>query len=193
MLTILGGQWGGRRLKALDREGLRPSSSRVKASIFSLLEAIQWKRLGSPSFEGMRCLDLFAGVGGLGIEMLSRGASSCTFVEKEKAQGKVLQENLKSLGCEQQSTVFIEDLEKISWKKLGSFDLILMDPPYAKSGSMPDLIEQMLANSVLNPEGILLVEHDPKFRFSEIQSLEKHSERTLGPAGISVFIGPKRK
>lgn len=188
MLTILGGQWGGRRLKAIDREGLRPSSSRVKASIFSLLEAIQWKKQGSPSFEGMRCLDLFAGVGGLGIEMLSRGASFCTFVEKERAQARTLQENLKSLECEKQALLLVEDIDKIKWEKLGTFDVILMDPPYAKSAEMPELIEQMMANSVLNAGGILLVEHDPKFRFAELSSLEKHSERTLGPAGISVFV-----
>jgi 16S rRNA (guanine966-N2)-methyltransferase len=187
MLTILGGHWRGRRLKAIEREGLRPSSSRVKASIFSILEAIQWKRAGSPDFEGWKCADLFAGVGGLGLEILSRGAQSCCFVEKERPQFKVLKENIQSLGCENQTHSIQGDVNLFSWVSEAPFDLILMDPPYAQS-NVHSLLNELVAKNVLVTNGIVLIEHDPKIRFEEIQGLEKHSERILGPAGITVFF-----
>ncbi len=188
MLTILGGQWGGRRLKSIERDGLRPSSARVKASIFSILESIQWKRTGAPSFSGFRCLDIFAGVGGLGLEILSRGAAHCVFVEKEKVQGRVLKENIEVLGCENETKLLALDAFKLDWSTLGSFDLILMDPPYKISPEMPELIQGLIEKSVLKPGGVLLVEHDPKFHFPELSNMTKHSERTLGPAGITVFL-----
>src|SRR5262245_53209725 len=100
MLTISGGQWRGRKLKALDRDGLRPTSSRVKASIFSILESLVWKRTGQPDFSSWRCADLFAGVGGLGLEILSRGAAHCVFVERDRVHVKILKENIASLSCQ---------------------------------------------------------------------------------------------
>jgi 16S rRNA (guanine966-N2)-methyltransferase len=187
MLSILGGQWKGRRLRALEREGLRPSSGRVKAAIFSILEALEWKRSGQPDFSGWVCADLYAGVGGLGLEMLSRGAARLVFVEKARPHAKVLQENITLLGCESQSVVLVEPVEKGSWEALGPFDLVLLDPPYAES-YLVELLRKLAASPALKAEGIVLFEHDPKIRFPEIAGLSLHSQRTLGPAGLSVFV-----
>ena len=187
MLSILGGEWSGRKLKAIERDGLRPTSARVKAAIFSILEALEWKRSGQPDFSGWKCLDLFAGVGGLGLEILSRGAAHCTFVEKDRTNAKVLQENIHTLGCESQARVFLEPVEKGSWEAAGPYQLILLDPPYAES-FLVDLLKKFAESPALVPGGIVLFEHDPKVKFPDIPGLRLHSQRTLGPAGITVFL-----
>lgn len=189
MLTILGGAWKGRRLKALEREGLRPTASRVKASIFSIIESLHWKQSGSPEFTGWRCLDLFAGVGGLGIEVLSRGAAHCVFVEKERAHAKVLKGNLGIVQAESLANVLVEPAEKGGWEGLGPFDLVLLDPPYDLSPLLADLLKRL--PSVLAPGGIVLFEHDPKFEPAAVPGLTVHSRRTLGPAGITVLVKEK--
>lgn len=188
MFTILGGAWSGRRLKTLEKEGLRPSSARVKAGIFSLLEALEWKRCGQrPDYAGWRCLDLYAGVGGLGLEILSRGAAHCVFVEKQRAHAKVLAENIRALSCEPQTELLVEPVEKKSWVAHGPYHLILVDPPY-KDSHLTELLQQIVADRVLAPGGIVLFEHDPKVSYTPMEGLEIHSQRTLGPAGITVFL-----
>lgn len=187
MLTITGGRWSGRKLKALDRPELRPTSSRVKGSIFSILESIIWKRTGRPDFTSWRCLDLFAGVGGLGLEMLSRGAETCVFVELERRHAKILEENIANLGCQAQARVQIGDARKLSWEALGPFDLVLMDPPY-KNSALPEILGALGSGPALKPGGIVLFEHDPKAKPAEISGLTLQSHRVLGPAGISVYL-----
>lgn len=187
MFSLLGGQWRGRKLKSLEREGLRPSSSRVKAAIFSILEAIVWKRSGQPDFSDWHCADLFAGMGGLGLEMLSRGAKHCVFVEKDRTNARALQENIATLGCGAQATLVVGKVEDGRWEAKGPFDLILLDPPYADS-NLPELLRHFVSAGLLKSEGVVLFEHDPKVQLGEVEGLSLHSNRTLGPAGISVYL-----
>ena len=187
MLTISGGRWSGRKLKTLERPELRPTSSRVKASLFSILESLVWKRTGQPDFSHWHCLDLYAGVGGLGLEILSHGAAHCVFVEISRQHAKVLQQNISALECETQAKVLVADALKAGWEGLGPFDLVLMDPPYAES-NLPELLARLGRGSVLKPEGIVLFEHDPKLKPIEVRGLSVHSHRVLGPAGISVYV-----
>lgn len=187
MITIAGGSWKGRKLKVIEKEGLRPTSSRVKESIFSILESLLWKTRGSPSFEGLKVLDLFAGVGGLGFEALSRGAGQCVFVEKERQQGKILLENAKSLECQSSMELLMEDVGKGNWKKHGPFSLVLLDPPYASS-QLDGLLAELGAGTFVESGAIILFEHDPKVHLEVPPTLSLHSRRELGPAGISVFL-----
>lgn len=188
MITISGGEWSGRRLKVSRQDTLRPSSSRVKAAIFSIIESIQWKRTGSPDFSSWNCLDLFAGVGGLGLEMLSRGAAKCTFVEKDRQSVKILRENIATLQCQERATVIAAAVEDLQWLSAKPFDLVLIDPPYAGS-DLPELLLQLV--EALSPGALIVFEHDPKVRQQVPPGIELHSERKLGPAGISVFIRPQ--
>ncbi len=188
MLTISGGKWRGRKLlHALGRDSLRPTSSRVKGAIFSILESLVWKRTGQPDFSQWNCADLFAGVGGLGLEILSRGAAHCVFVELNRTHAKIIKENIAALGCEDQSTLIVGDALELSWENGGPFDLILLDPPYADS-HLPDLLARFAGGQVLKMGGVVLFEHDPKLRILELPGLSLHSTRTLGPAGISVYV-----
>lgn len=188
MISITGGQWSGRKLKVIDRPGLRPTSSRVKSAIFNILDSLLWKRgEGKPDFSSWRCADLFAGVGGLGLEMLSRGAEHCVFVEKDRAHARVLQENIDLLGCQAQTQLVVGDVLAGQWEKMGPFDLVTLDPPYADS-HLPELLTRLGGGSLVRPGGVILFEHDPKFKPVDASGLTLHSTRTLGPAGISVYV-----
>ncbi|MGZ3703216.1 MAG: RsmD family RNA methyltransferase, partial [Bdellovibrionota bacterium] len=124
-------------------------------------------------------------VGGLGLEILSRGAASCLFVELERAHAKVLQQNIASLGCEAQTQVHVADVAKGTWAKSGPYDLVLLDPPY-KDSELPELLARLVGS--LKPGGIVLFEHDPGLKPLEVPGLQLQSHRVLGPAGISVYL-----
>jgi len=187
MLSVMGGAWSGRKLKALEKEDLRPTLGRVKAAIFSILESIEWKRSGRPDFSAWRCLDLFAGIGSLGIEALSRGSAHCVFVEKNRAHAKILQENLKTVGAEALARVLIEGIEESGWEKLGPYHLVMIDPPY-KNSLLPELLTRLARPGVLAPGAIVVFEHDPKVKQAAVPGLTLHSARVLGPAGITVLL-----
>lgn len=124
-MRIIAGQYRGRRLVAPAGDTTRPTADRTRETLFSMLTS----RLGS--FEGLAVLDLFAGSGALGLEALSRGAATCTFVEQDAAALSVLRRNLAALAV---STV---DIKATSVMALGpakrAFDLILADPPYGSN------------------------------------------------------------
>lgn len=121
-MRIISGTWRSRPLIAPKGDTTRPTADRTRETLFSMLNS----RLGS--FEELAVLDLFAGSGALGLEALSRGAATCTFVEHDAAALKALETNITKLGAK-------ADVRRSSVLSLGSaikpFDLILMDPPYA--------------------------------------------------------------
>ena len=123
-MRIISGQWRSRPLIAPKGDTTRPTADRTRETLFSMLAS----RLGS--FEELAVLDLFAGSGALGLEALSRGAATCTFVEHDAAALKALETNIEKLGANAQS-----DIRRSSVLSLGSaikpFDIVLMDPPYA--------------------------------------------------------------
>lgn len=122
-MRIISGQWRSRPLIAPKGDTTRPTADRTRETLFSMLTS----RLGS--FEELRVLDLFAGSGALGLEALSRGAASCTFVEQDAAALKALETNIDKLGAKA-----VCDVRRSSALSLGSaikpFDVIMMDPPY---------------------------------------------------------------
>lgn len=120
-MRIIAGQWRGRVLVAPKGDTTRPTADRTREALFSMLTS----RLGS--FEGLRVADLFAGSGALGLEALSRGAASCTFVEQDRQALDALRANVAALKAE-------ADIRAQSVMTLAPandpYDLILMDPPY---------------------------------------------------------------
>ncbi|MEQ9619404.1 MAG: 16S rRNA (guanine(966)-N(2))-methyltransferase RsmD [Deltaproteobacteria bacterium] len=152
---MLTGTHKGRKLKVPKGQKIRPTTSRVKKSIFD--------RLGDIS--GLRVLDVFAGSGGLGIESLSRGSSHVTFVEKDSSVFKILLQNLAVCGFADRSTLICSDYEE-ALKGLGgdnrTFDLIFIDPPYKlyENKEVSDFISP--ASNLLVAGGIIVIEHDHK-------------------------------
>jgi 16S rRNA (guanine966-N2)-methyltransferase len=119
-LRIVAGSLRGSRLAVPDRPGLRPTSDRVRETLFNWL---------TPVIEGARCLDLYAGTGALGIEAISRGAAACTFVESDRALAKDLRENLARLKVEHARVVDGDALSMLSGSA-EPFDIAFLDPPF---------------------------------------------------------------
>ncbi|GAA6147436.1 16S rRNA (guanine(966)-N(2))-methyltransferase RsmD [Pseudooceanicola nitratireducens] len=130
-MRIVGGTFRGRRLAALGKGDagahLRPTSDRVRESLFSMLEG---GRFGDP-IDGARVLDLFAGTGALGLEALSRGAAQVTFVDDGRVAQKLLAENIATLGLRDATRVIRASALRLPPAE-DAAQLIFLDPPYGK-------------------------------------------------------------
>ena len=122
-MRIIAGRHKGRRLKAPSWEGLRPTSDKLRETLFNVL---------APRVEGARVLDGYAGTGALGIEALSRGAAHVMFVEKNRRAAALIEENLTACGVEGGYTIRCADVAAAldALSAADAFDLILLDPPY---------------------------------------------------------------
>src|SRR5215469_12643770 len=123
-MRVVAGKYRGRTLRTVRGHAVRPTSDRLRETLFNIL---------SPEIVGARFLDLCAGSGAIGIEALSRGASHVTFVEKSRPACSVIRDNLASLSIEGQSLVCRDTASAIKSLAIkgAQFDLIFFDPPYA--------------------------------------------------------------
>ncbi len=142
----------GSRIKAHPGKGTRPTSEKVREAIFSALGPIG----------GLSVLDLFAGTGALGLEALSRGASSCVLVENDRAAAAVLRENVATLEYEQECRVMETDFTRaLALLAHGEnrFDLLFVDPPYRMLAEVEVLLTPLLP-SVMSVDGVVVIEGD---------------------------------
>lgn len=129
MTRIIAGQWGGRRLDAPKGDGTRPTTDRVRESLFASLTS----ELGG--FDGVLVLDLFAGSGALGLEALSRGAARVDFVESDRRAAAVIKRNIAALSA-RDAHLHTTTAERFLAERFlagepeRGYDLILLDPPY---------------------------------------------------------------
>lgn len=133
-LRIIGGEWRGRKLRFADGEGLRPTTDRVRETLFNWLQ---------PVISGARCLDLFAGSGALGLEALSRGAAEVLFLDTNPHAVTALKENLSLLQADNAKVLKSDALAYLR----GSgehFDIVFIDPPFRRDLLQPTL--QLLAD-----------------------------------------------
>jgi len=122
-MRVIAGHFKGRRLKTPTWEGLRPTSDKLRETLFNIL---------APRMAGARVLDGFAGTGAVGIEALSRGAAHVTFIEKSRRAAALIEANLKACGVEEGYTIRCADVVAAlnGLPAADAFDLILLDPPY---------------------------------------------------------------
>ncbi|MEO6433276.1 MAG: 16S rRNA (guanine(966)-N(2))-methyltransferase RsmD [Sphingomicrobium sp.] len=175
-MRIVAGEWRGRPLVAPKGMATRPTADRVRETLFSMLTS----RLGS--FTEVAVADLFAGSGGLGLEALSRGAASTTFVERDSAALAALKANLATLGGEARAQIIAGDALKLP-RGRGPFDLILADPPYAV-GSGNAVAAAVMAASWLAPGGWLVVETERREAVAH-DALTVEAERVVGRARLT--------
>jgi len=128
-LRIIGGEWRGRKLGFPDVDGLRPTTDRVRETLFNWL---------APVIHGARCLDLFAGSGALGLEALSRGAAAVTFIERERQAVESLRANLALLQDQRGSVLHLDALSYLAGEP-HTFDIVFLDPPFRQSLLQPAL------------------------------------------------------
>ena len=131
-MRVIGGDYRGRRLTAPVGGNVRPTSDRVREAIFSILYSLG-------GVDGLQVADLFAGTGALGIEALSRGASSVTFVEQDPRSVDGIRANLASVGLADaevrgDATVVRADVDAWVARAVSRYDLVLCDPPYGYAG-----------------------------------------------------------
>lgn len=145
-MRVIAGEARGRKLVAPDLPGLRPTSDRVREAMFDVLEA---RRL----VKGASVLDLFAGSGALGIEALSRGAASCTFVESDRRAAAAIERNLASVGLGAAGASRVVRAEAFEFLRAtrDRFDLALVDPPY-RFTAWPELLGAL-------PAAVAVLEH----------------------------------
>ena len=178
-LRVIGGRLSGRRFR-VPRGGVRPTSDRVRESLFS--------RLGE--LEGVRVLDLYAGSGALGIEAISRGAVEATFVEREALALGVLRENLAALGVDSISAIEAGDVPAVV-RRLGRakerFDLVLIDPPYA-SEEPTRAFEALVGAAVLAPGAMVVLERDRRHPSPQVEGLSAVDERRYGDTVVARFV-----
>lgn len=174
-MRVVGGEWRGRRLAAPSGRATRPTTDRVREAWMSALR---------PDLGGARVIDLFAGTGALGIEALSEGATSCTFVERGSPALRVLQSNLEALDVDPgRYSVMRADVHR-AVERLDrlAYDIALADPPYAG-----DDAERLVRSFHTLPFArILCVEHDPRtsFPWSPIW------DRRYGDTALTFFAAP---
>ncbi|NGX37557.1 MAG: Ribosomal RNA small subunit methyltransferase D [Chlamydiae bacterium] len=173
-MKILAGRYKNRPIKTPKGSKTRPTSSKMRATIFNILQN---------QIEEARFLDLFAGSGSMGLEALSRGASSATFVEHNRAAFHCIRDNLSSLNIT--ATVLQMDAKaalKLLAKKKNLFDLIYIDPPY----DLDILYLLDLLPPILAPDGLILLEQS-KHTTVETTALKQIDERNFGDTTLYFF------
>ncbi len=150
MVRVIGGDLRGRRLAAPPGSAVRPTSDRVREAIFDIL-------FSQGGVEGAQVVDLFAGTGALGIEALSRGAATVTFVERDPAALAAIRANLASVGLGEaerdgDATVVRADAESWVASTASRYDLALVDPPYRFAG-WPGLVARLPADLAVLESG----------------------------------------
>ena len=146
MIKIISGKYKGKSLTSLSTKVVRPTQARVRKSLLQILEP----------YDGKAVLDLFSGIGTIGIEMLSRGAESLTCVENDRRVFKVLVENLKNTCSDDKIMVYCSDYKKYLNKENSNFfDIIFADPPY-EGFDYKEIFEK--SKPLLKKEGMFCME-----------------------------------
>ncbi|WP_366460867.1 16S rRNA (guanine(966)-N(2))-methyltransferase RsmD [Flintibacter hominis] len=147
-MRVISGSARGRRLKELQGMDTRPTTDKVKESLFNIIQF---------EIEGRRVLDLFGGTGQLGIEALSRGADHCTFVDMRKEAAALIRENLRLTGLSERSRVVQGDALSFLSSCGEKFDVILLDPPY-HTELLEKSVERITEFDILREHGIMICE-----------------------------------
>lgn len=150
-MRVVAGRLSGRTIRTPATDAVRPTYDRVRESVFAIVE---------PELEDAVVLDLFAGSGSLGIESLSRGARSATFVEKDPGVLRVTRENVESLGLTEQCRLVRGDAMVLLTSAVpgGPFDVVFVDPPY-ESGLAAEALESLSLSGHLSEGAVVVVEH----------------------------------
>ncbi|MDI6782896.1 MAG: 16S rRNA (guanine(966)-N(2))-methyltransferase RsmD [bacterium] len=178
-MRVIAGIARRRRLKSVRSQQVRPTSDRVKESLFSIL---------GNRVVAARVLDLFAGTGNLGIEALSRGAKFAVFVDNDARSIKVIKENIVSLGFDSSAEVIAGELPRVL-KAVGSngFDMVFFDPPYLQDLEVTT-INALVEYQLLNANAIVVVEHHKKTELpKEIRYLKKVRQQKYGDTVVTFY------
>jgi 16S rRNA (guanine966-N2)-methyltransferase len=181
-MRVIGGKFRSRRLKTPGKLLVRPTSDRLRETLFNVL---------GPAVEDSLFIDLYAGTGAIGIEAVSRGAREAIFVEAHAVTARLIRENLKSLGIDSGVEVMEGDatraLEKIVKRRLVA-DFIFLDPPYEATEEHLRVLEFLDTSHLVAPYGLVIVEHSVKMELPErFSRLELTRLLEQGDAALSFY------
>ena len=180
-MRVFGGTLQGRRLQTCRVASLRPTSEKIREAIFNIL---------APSLAEGPVLDLFAGIGSLGIEALSRGMERAVFVERNATIISLLKKYIKNCHLEEKCEVIgfpVSKGLKILKSRNEKFALIFLDPPYQEKLAGKTLLEICEAK-IVTQDGLVIVEHSSKEILEESYgSLKMYDQRTYGQTLVSFF------
>ena len=173
---MIAGKYRGKRLISPEDNRVRPTSDRIKETMFNILFS---KGVGG----GIKVLDLFAGTGALGIEALSRGAEECVFTDIDVKSCALVRENLKITGIkgEVYHAEFKAAIPKLTGRK---FDLILIDPPY-KQNRECEIVNLIIEHGILAENGVAVIEHDRENLLAELDTRFSRDTRICGNTALT--------
>jgi len=181
-MRVIAGDYKGRRLKAVPGLNTRPTTDKVKESMFNIIGQL---------FAGGTALDLFAGTGGLGIEALSRGIDRAVFIDKDFKAIQTIKENVRELGLSDRAEVYKNDarraLEQLAERGV-LFELVFLDPPYQKTLFYEELILQMQELGLLLDGAVIVAEHSADVELPDrYDAAVRWRQATYGEISISFY------
>lgn len=178
-MRVIGGSVGGSRLKGAPRDGVRPTSDRVREAIFEII--------ASHDIDITRVLDLYSGTGAMGIEALSRGAEHCDFVESDSKACGVVRENITSTRMLDRARVFPLPVAKALSRLSGPYDLVVADPPYEYDRAERELAD-VVERGLLAEDGALVIEHSKRREWPEtLAGRPLLLTRRYGDSAITIY------
>ena len=183
---VIGGEWRSRRLNFPSIDGLRPTTDRVKETVFNWLAS---------DIDGAKVLDLFAGSGSLGIEALSRGAESLTSIERDRSAAQAIRENLLILDKSGNVHAEVVQTDAIEWLKLNvngqvptQYDLILLDPPF-RQGLLDTCFELLDKSALLRTGSLVYLELEQERNDLQLPSNWKLlKEKIAGQVSYRLYV-----
>lgn len=185
-MRVIAGKYRSRPLQSLRGMDVRPTSDRLRETLFNVLTA------GKPeALDGSVWLDLFAGTGAVGIEALSRGAKEVHFVESSAAAADAIRHNLQSLGISSGSRIIQEPLPRAFWRmerQRVAADVVFLDPPYRMRAAYTETLHSLADSSLIWAMSIVIAEHEKKFDpGEEFGPLRRFRLLAQGSAALSFY------
>ncbi|MBY6187557.1 16S rRNA (guanine(966)-N(2))-methyltransferase RsmD [Marinobacter hydrocarbonoclasticus] len=177
-IRLIGGQWRGRKLPVTDVMGLRPSTDRVRETLFNWL---------MHDTRGARVLDCFAGSGALSLEALSRFADSATMLELDSAAARQLSQNLNALKTDNGKVIAGDSLAYLAKPADAPYDIVFIDPPFRK-GLLEPCIERLSSNGYLKPGSWIYLETESELALPALPTgWQLHREKVAGQVAFRLY------
>ncbi len=176
-MRIISGRFGGRRISMPGSGGVRPTTEKVKESLFNYLQNFL-------DFEGMKVCDIYAGSGSLGLEALSRGAAEVHFVENNFTVFRNLKSTIEAFGADEECRVFkMSAIKFASLSEHESYDLIIADPPFFRN-DIHKAAELIRKNNFVNETGLFLIERSIQTEKKDVEAFGTEPFKRIGDSLI---------
>ena len=178
-MRVISGKFKSRRLKGTPPAGIRPTSDKLKETIFNII---------GHRVEGATFLDGCAGMGGIGIEAISRGAAQVYFVDQSRKACRIVRQNLESLKIEGGFKILEMDITRALHVVAIQFAVAFVDPPYERSDLYAATLSRFGNSPILSPDGLLIIEHSKRQELPDVSgTLYKIRSLVQGDAALAFY------